>query len=459
MISPERQSVEKRATQSPVVRHRRHRLQIGAAALVGLWLTLLGPAEVPGQPTPTPVQPGGGFAFSYPVLGAPNMTHAQYVQNFNGGYHIPPKFAEWIAEGQDIRLLNPNGVYLKHMNLRTIVSGPVGPAEGHPDYTYVKTQHPEWIIKDATGTPVSIFGWGEATDFGNDAFLDWVLDTWMPNQYFDSTDRDPSRVLWFLQDNGNFDALTTTAQCGANNPVCTRYSTNEGVRTAWENMLTRFKARYPNKRIIINTGPVTYKTVAEQLAIMQRILSKADGYFSEFLVNDNAYWNDQSKSGKRTALYATMAFADWLAQQNKVFFPNNGPGTQSEPTPAANDYSWAFFNLMRQGSWQFYARNNIVGGAWTPEIYPEMTRPLGTATEVATQISTDVWRRTFTNAIAYVNLSDASVSIPLPATGDPYKNSLGQPVNSPLTLGSFSGLTVYKAQNLPASAPTNLLLQ
>ena len=29
-----------------------------------------------------------------------------------------------------------------------------------------------------------------------------------------------------------------------------RYNTDEGVRTAWENLLRRFKARYPNKRIV-----------------------------------------------------------------------------------------------------------------------------------------------------------------------------------------------------------------
>jgi hypothetical protein len=73
-----------------------------------------------------------------------------------------------------------------------------------------------------------------------------------------------------------------------------------------------------------------------------------------------------------------------------------------------------------------------------------MNLVLGQPTEVATQQSPNVWRRNFTNAIAYVNLSDASVSIPLPSTGGPYRNSLGQTVNSPLTLASFSGLTVYK---------------
>jgi hypothetical protein len=130
-----------------------------------------------------------------------------------------------------------------------------------------------------------------------------------------------------------------------------------------------------------------------------------------------------------------------------------------EPTQAQTNYGWAFFNLMRKGAWQFFSKlTKDASGNWVPETYPEMSLALGQPTEVATQQSPNVWRRTFTNAIAYVNLSDAAVSIPLPSTGGPYKNSLGQTVYSPLTLGSFSGLTVYKTQSVLA-APTNLRVQ
>jgi hypothetical protein len=428
-------------------------LRASAVLLAFVTLALL-PSQAASQPTP--VQPGGGFAASYPAFtGAPGaMTAQQYVTLFNAAYHNPNAFDYWIAAGTDIRKLNPKGVYLKHMNLRTIVSGPVGPAEGHPDYDYIKRYHPEWIIKDRSGKPITLFvNTYEALDFGNDAFLDWVLNIWMPEQYFDETDQDPNRVMWYLHDNGNFDRMYL--DCAPADPVCNRYNTDEGVRTAWENMIRRFKARYPNKRLVISSGPVTYKTIAEQTAIFQRILSRADGYFGETLTNDFAYFNDQPSAGKRTALLATMQLASWLADTNKVFFPNVGMTGGPEPTQSQMDYAWAFFNLLRKGDWQFFSRvTKDTSGNWVPRKYAEMTLPLGQPAEPATEQQPNVWRRAFTNAIAYVNLSDTPVSISLPP-GGPFKNSLGQTVSSPLTLTSFSGLTVYRSTAAPA-APQQL---
>ena len=97
--------------------------------------------------------------------------------------------------------MNPNGVYLKHINLRVILKG----FSSHPDYDYIKQHHPEWVIKDRYGKPIPLFGWGEVLDFGNDAFIDWALNTWMPNQYLDDTDRDLNRVTWYVHDNGDLD--------------------------------------------------------------------------------------------------------------------------------------------------------------------------------------------------------------------------------------------------------------
>jgi hypothetical protein len=405
---------------------------------------------------PTPVQPGGNFGSPYPQFLSGGMTAQQFVQTYSGAMHNPDVYLHWISVGQDIRKLNPSGVYLKHLNIRTIERG----MPDHPDYNYIKANHPEWVLKDVNGRPISLFGYGEIVDFGNDAYLDYVLNTWMPDQFFDSTDRDLSRVTWYMHDNGNFDRMFLN--CAANDAVCTRYNTDEGVRTAWENFLRRFKARYPNKRMVISSGPVTFKPVADQLAVFKRIFALADGYFGETLTNDGAYWNDQPKDGKRTALMTTLQFASWLADNGKLFYPNLGMGDGVEPTPAQVAYGYAFFNLMRKGPWQIFSTvTKNAGGTVAPETYPEMFLSPGAATEAATQASPNVWRRTFTNAIAYVNLSDAAVSIPLPSTGGPYKNSLGQAVTSPLTLQSFSGTTIYKAQaqtqtQTPPAPPTDL---
>ncbi|HEY3065445.1 MAG TPA: hypothetical protein VGL09_06610 [Methylomirabilota bacterium] len=139
-----------------------------------------------------------------------------------------------------------------------------------------------------------------------------------------------------------------------------------------------------------------------------------------------------------------------------MFFPNIGMTTPAEPTQGEVDYAWAFFNLMRKGDLQVFSRATKDGaGNWVPRRYPEMDIPLGTPTEVAAEQSPNLWRRHFTGAIAYVNLGDGPVNVTLPAAGAPYRNSRGQTVASPLTLASFSGLTVYKAAMAPTapSAP------
>jgi hypothetical protein len=50
-------------------------------------------------------------------------------------------------------------------------------------------------------------------------------------------------------------------------------------------------------------------------------------------------------------------------------------------------------------------------GMWQPKSYPEQTLALGNPLEPRTQIAPDVYRRVFEPAIAYINLSDSTVSI------------------------------------------------
>ena len=59
----------------------------------------------------------------------------------------------------------------------------------------------------------------------------------------------------------------------------------------------------------------------QQLPWMKDVLSHTDGYFSEILTNDHAYWKSQPNSGKRNALEATLQLADWLAANGKMFLP------------------------------------------------------------------------------------------------------------------------------------------
>jgi hypothetical protein len=86
---------------------------------------------------------GGEFGFSYPnVTGAAGaMTAQQFVLAFDAAMHNPSVFRQWIRAGTDIRKLNPSGVYLKHLNLRTIDSAQLEPStEGHPDCNWIETK-------------------------------------------------------------------------------------------------------------------------------------------------------------------------------------------------------------------------------------------------------------------------------------------------------------------------------
>ena len=54
-------------------------------------------------------------------------------------------------------------------------------------------------------------------DFGNAAYLDYVMNTWMPDDYLDSTDDDPNKLTFYLQDNGNFRAMAI--ECASSGPA------------------------------------------------------------------------------------------------------------------------------------------------------------------------------------------------------------------------------------------------
>src|SRR5205823_236640 len=296
----------------------------------------------------------------------------------------------------------------------------------------------------------------ECLDFGNDAYLDWVLNTWMPNNYLDSTDSDATAIMWYLHDEGNF--LRMNINCAPNDAVCNRYNSDAGVQSAFKHLFDRFKARWPNKRIFVSTGPKSYMTPSQQLPWMEDVLSHADGYFSESLTNDPSYWNSQSNADKRNALEATLQLADWLVANGKYFFPNVGMSNTSEPTQTQVNYNWAFFNLLSRGDKQCFSRitkdnsSACSGGCWQPRVYPEMNLALGLPLETRQQIMTNVYRRIFEQAIAYVNLSDSQVSIHVPP--GTYKNPLGQVVSSPLALSSFSGLTAYGSSSQPSPPPS-----
>ena len=189
----------------------------------------------------------------------------------------------------------------------------------------------------------------ESLDFGNDAYLDWVLNTWMPNNYLDSTDSDPKQA--HVVSARQWRVSSTIRQLRAGRCHLQKYTTDAGVQSAFKHMFDRFKARWPNKRILVSTGTLSYLTPAQQLPFMEDVLSHADGYFSEGLTNDHAYWNSQPNSDKRNAPQGHATTGRLAGGKRQIFLPQSWAwaiGTQ--PTQAETNYGYAFFNLLRRAT-------------------------------------------------------------------------------------------------------------
>ena len=105
----------------------------------------------------------------------------------------------------------------------------------------------------------------------------------MPNNYLDSTDSDPNKITWYLQDNGDF--LRQNINCAPDDAICQKYTTDAGVQSAFKHMFDRFKARWPKKRIVVSTRKLSDLSPSEQLLFIEDVLSHTDGYFSEYLTN------------------------------------------------------------------------------------------------------------------------------------------------------------------------------
>lgn len=415
----------------------------------------------------------GKFWFPYPVFGtAGGMSTTTFSLYFDTAYTHPKGWDNWSKIGNDLREFS-NSPQLKHLNVRTIEyydkNRPQDNIGDHPEYHYVADRDArvasadKWRLYDQDGKTISLFGWGEVVDFADPEYLDWTMKTWMVDEFFDPIEKG-NKEAFYVHDNGNFRAITSTSTCmGSKSSIvdqatyntCMRYDTDDEVRDSWKKMLLAFKSAHPNKKILISSGPVTYETPSDQMRVWKEVYQYADGYWSESFTNNQVYWETE-KNGEsiRNAMNAIMQLSDWLALNNKYMFVNVGMAGGLDPqnpkdvvTNTEIDYAWAFFNVLRKGDKQYfsYVTRDPVTGAWVPRIYPEMTKSLGNPLGDRREIRSDVYRREYENALAYVNLSDSSISIDLPQ-GFEYTNARNERITSPLVLNRFSGLTVYKIQ-------------
>jgi hypothetical protein len=397
-----------------------------------------------------PTQLLSRFAFPYPNLqtGAPapaNLTG--FGSRFDGAQHNPSAYDAWVASGTDPRVLNPKGVYLKHVNFVTAdVNQCNVKIEGRPDYCDIALNHPQWILRNSANAIVTLYGPTDAVlDWGNDAYIDYLIATTIPAILDSYETAATTPAIYFEHDNGSFYARNYTPLAGASYAYA--YNTDAGVQAAWLHLIGRLHAAFPTLKIVISSFPDLNRSISSQMTVFQSIFLAADGYYSEGLTDRHVWWGKTgsgvSDAQKRNALNVTMQLASWLADHGKIFMPMEGQGDGIAMSQADTDYAYAVFNLFRKGDKQFFCKFSMSGTNWVPAEFPEMNLPIGSAVDTAAvSIGANVWRRKFTKAESYVNWSSASVTV-TPSPGSVWKNALGTAFST-ITLQPFTGLTVYR---------------
>jgi hypothetical protein len=412
-------------------------------ALLSLFLISPAPAQI--------VLTGGRFAFPYPNLttgaGSPGNI-AGYATRFDGVQHNPAVYATWLASGTDPRTINPGGVYLKHVNFVTADRRQNSvPFEGRPDYSDILANHPQWIVRDSTNTIVTMYDPANdaVLDWGNDAYINYLIATTIP-QILDSIDNaSTTPVIYFEQDNGSFYARNYSAPL-AGSSYAYQYNTDAGVQAAWLHLLSRLNTAFPKLKIFISSFPDADRTVSAQMTVFQSIYGAANvaGWYSECLTDRHCWWGlpgAVTDTQKRNMLNTMMSVSSWLADNGKYFMPMcQGDATTWDQTDV--DYTYAVHNLFRKSDKQFYCKLTVISTNWVPSNFPEMDLEVGASVDSApVSIGTDVWRRKFTKAEAYVNWSSSPVTV-TPTAGKTWRNSVGVYLTS-MTLQPFTGMTVY----------------
>ena len=141
--------------------------------------------------------------------------------------------------------------------------------------------------------------------------------------------------------------------------------------------------------------------------------------FGETITNDGAYYNDQPNSGKRTVLVTTMELRQLACRQREDLLSESRNGRHRRGDPSSDGLRLGVFQPHAEGKLAVFLQGNQERGWNLAPADVSRDEPVtGSADRGGDAAETpNVWRRDFTKAIAYVNLSDAAVEHPSAGNG------------------------------------------
>jgi Hypothetical glycosyl hydrolase family 15 len=285
-------------------------------------------------------------------------------------------------------------------------------------YAYANRYHPEWFLKDTTGSRVAWASWPHS----------WQMDVGSPSYqraWARNVAREVRRRGW---DGAFVDGAAATMQYPwyLNGRVLAKYPGPGDYTRATTSFLRRVGPALKRARSLvvtnINDAPP---------AVWRRWIGYSSGTSKEWWTKDGT-----GRGGFLTG--KTWSFQMRLlseAQARRKIFIAVTYGQVDDV--AAMHYARASFLLFARGRRSAMTYSTGCGGdSWSPEWTASLGRPRGRSFRVG-----PAWRRNFTGGTVVVNPSSAPVTIPLGAS---YLTPTGAPVVS-VQLPPGSGLVLRRA--------------
>lgn len=191
---------------------------------------------------------------------------------------------------------NPDGLYVKYFTLSQIWK-PLSDAKICPDYDYIVSNHPEWILRKTSGELFSGYNSrGYLMDIGNQSYVDYAIN-FIKSSGFPETG---GTFTGFVLDNGIFGYA----------PYQNSTYTTAAWQDTWENLAHKLSDTFrPQYKILLNEN-------GSNLATYARVVQWLDG-----TVVENMYLmsNEGNYVKMRTEILGRFEKAAWAADNNKYY--------------------------------------------------------------------------------------------------------------------------------------------
>jgi hypothetical protein len=247
-----------------------------------------------------PQNPGFGLGFQAPT------DYALASQRFNFAVDTSYRIGK-LAEG------NPDGLYVKYFSLLQI-SGKLSAEKICPNYDYIVSSHPEWILRKTDGSFFPGFQPGSyLMDIGNQSYVNYAIN-FIKNTGFPDTG---GTFPGFSLDNGIF---------GYAPYQNSKYST-AAWQDAWENLTHELSDTFrPQYKIILNEN-------GSDLAAYAKVVQWLDGTTVENMYAISAEGN---YAKMRAEILGRFEKAAWAADHAKSYILQNYASLDAiSVTPAA----------------------------------------------------------------------------------------------------------------------------